>query len=101
MKAKKLIVTAAEYSSGNIEETSYEFPVYEFQNGLILVVSQDTNDLFYEDRESIKANGYAQVTEIVETETVSGWDLFDLQRAIRASLAEFGSVPAKALAMLG
>ena len=105
MKATKLIVTATEYTEYDDKETSYDFPVYQFSNGLIMVIGEDTNDWFFEDRGSIEANGphgLAQVTNVeIEAESTIDWSLKDLRKAIRASLGEFGSIPPKALAMLG
>ena len=99
MQATKLIVTATEYTD---KETSYDFSAYQFSNGLIMVIGEDTNDWFFEDRESIEANGLAQVTNVeVEAESTIDRSPKDLRKAIRASLKEFGSVPPKALAMLG
>ena len=98
MQAIKLIVTATEYTD---KETSYDFPAYQFSNGLIMVIGEDTNDWFFEDRESIQANGYDSIIDVTVTDSVSNWNLKDLRKTIKASLKEFGSIPAKALAMLG
>jgi len=100
MVATKLIVTATEKDSGLLEEFTYEFPVYEFEDGLILVIGEDTHDWFFEDRESIEANGCAQVIDVAESSETIDWSLEDLQEAIEGSLSEFWKVPKKALDLL-
>ena len=109
MKSIKLIVTATDYnkqySADSYEfpvelEVSHSFPVYELENGLIIVVSNDTNDWYYESREEIDANGNDFISDVTETDSIREWDLEDLRESIEASLKEFGSVPKKALAML-
>jgi len=97
MIAKQLIVTAKETNSALLEESLYEFYVYEFQDGLILVIGVFVNDWFYEDRKSIKAYGSGQVISVTETLETIDWSLERLQESIKDSLAD---VPPKALAML-
>ena len=104
MLATKLIVTVAKYPEHDPEDTeekTYEFEAYELANGLISISSHDTNDWFFEDRESIQASGYDSIIDVTVTESVTNWNLKDLRKTIKASLKEFGSVPQKALAMLG
>ena len=103
MKATKLIVTAQETDSATLSTSStYNFPVWEFENGLILVPSDSTNDWFFESRDEIEANGLAEIVEVEETETTSDWSVEDLNDAIEGSQSEFGedSVPAIALELI-
>jgi len=109
MIAKKLIVTATEVETGLLLEESekftYDFPVYEFENGLILRISYSPNSAcFFEDRNSIEADGgemgATMQVSVAETESRTDFSLQSLEEGIEASLAEFGSVPKKALAML-
>ena len=95
--AKKLIVTAVDDSCP--KTASYKFPVWEFENGLILVPSLSTNDYFFEDRESIEACGLAFVDSIEETEITDNWKSSYLLLTIQRSMREFGidSVPQKHL----
>ena len=99
MQAVKLIVTVAD--PDNIEESTYEFPVYEFHNGLILVIDELINDWFFEDRGQIQANGLNQmVIGVTESSESIDRSLEDLQESIKCSLTELGRVPQKALKML-
>jgi hypothetical protein len=101
MKAQKLIVTARELNySETGEKDSYHFPVYEFENGLILVVGDTTNDWFFDSRDEIEPNGTAVTESVQETGEFSDWDKGDLIESIKASLNEFGSLPDKALQLL-
>ena len=96
MLATKLIVAIA----NNNNENTDVFEVYEFQNGLIFVECPDTCHFFHEDRESIQTNNYSRITGISETKDGFEWSLEDLQETIRVSLADWGTVSPKALAML-
>ena len=105
MKATKLIVTAQETSfdmEGAPISSLYDFTVFEFENGLILVPSDSTNDWFFENRDLIEANGCAEVLEVESTDTVIEWDLSDLAESIKGAQSEFGSdrVPSIALDLI-
>jgi len=98
MRAIKLIVTAQD--PNDQEDSAYDFPVWEFESGLILVIGDYTNDWFFDCRNEIEANGLDQVIALTETEETSEWSLEALQESIKGSLAEFGSVPELALPLL-
>jgi hypothetical protein len=92
--AKILEVTACEL---NGESEPYTFSVMEFENGLIIVPSDTTQDWFFKDRESIEANGNDVVTGVIDTGEVSEWTPESLAISVKGSISEFGegSVPAK------
>ena len=96
MIAKKLIVTATETTSSFI----YQFPVWEFEDGLTFITNNNYVNFFFEDRKEIKTSNPEEVFEVTETDSVFDWSLKDLQESIRVSLTEYGDIPAKALAML-
>ena len=75
------------------------FNVLEFENGLILVPGESTNDWFFDDRDSIDACGGDIVTSVEETGETEEWTSEQLLRAIQESVKEFGvdSVPQKHL----
>jgi len=98
MNAIKLIVTAQE--PDNEGGSTYDFPVWEFESGLILVIGDYTNDWFFDCRDEIEANGLAQVIAVTETKETSEWSLEALQESIQLSLDDFGSVPELALSII-
>jgi len=98
MKANKLIVTAQD--PNDREDSACDFPVWEFESGLILVIGDYTNDWFFDCREAIEAHGFDQVITVTETEETSEWSLEALQESIQLSLDDFGSVPELALSLL-
>lgn len=93
IQAKVLLVTAKELN----DDYQYNFKVYEFSNGLILVPGSTTNDWCFADRNEIEPCGTAVVTSIEETEEVEEWSSSDLLRSIQGSISEFGvdAVPSK------
>lgn len=76
----------------------YSFIVKEFENGLILVPGDTTNDWFFENRSLIQANGgdiLVSIEDIGEEELSTA----SLLESIQGSIKEFGinSVPVKHL----
>ena len=82
--AKKLIVTAQD--NGN----TYQFPVWEFENGAVLVPSSTTNDWFFNAREDIEPNGTAVVIATFDTEETQEFTKAELKESIEGSEREFG-----------
>jgi hypothetical protein len=87
--AKKLIVTAQEIGDCNPKYSTYQFPVWEFSNGAILVPGETTNDWFFDGRNEIEPNGTAIVAEIEETDETNEFDVEDLKTTIKSSESEF------------
>jgi len=77
-------------------KTSY-FEVYEFSNGLILVPGSQTNGWFFDDRDSIEANGSDLVVGIKEEDACVQFERDELLAFIQGSMFEFGvnAVPPK------
>lgn len=101
LKAKVLTVNCRDDSDTPIGENSqhYSFEVLEFENGLILVPGDTTNDWFFEDREKIQASGLAYVTSVKEKNEMVEISAKALRESIQGSIREFGekSVPIKHL----
>ena len=95
MNAKKLIVTAKALNpelDGNIVDAGeYTFPVWEFENGAILVPCESTNDYFFNSRNEIEANGNDIINSVEETDEEIQWTTEEIKEAITASESEFGS----------
>lgn len=98
LTAKKLIVNTYELNS----ENTGSFEVYKFENGLILVPGENTNDWYFEDCDSVVGCGNDCVESIEETESVSEWTVDELKKSIEGSVREFGedSIPQKAYELL-
>ena len=80
--AKKLIVTAQE-----INGNTYQFPVWEFTtNGAILVPGEQSNDWFFNSRDTIEPLGCA----IEETEETQTFDKERLRESVEGAEREFG-----------
>jgi len=82
----------------NPEKYEYTFEVEEFENGLIRVIGETTNDWFFEDADSIEACGNDIVLSIEEIGE-SNLKASSLLSSIQGSIKEFGinSVPVKHL----
>jgi hypothetical protein len=79
----------------------YTFNVYEFQNGLIMVKGESTNDWFFSSREEIEPNGMAEVLSVEETGETSIFPIDSLIKSMRGSIREFGcEIPAEFLALV-
>ncbi|MGL5059909.1 MAG: hypothetical protein ACRC62_07990 [Microcoleus sp.] len=96
--AKKLTVSVKSPEG----ESGQDFEVLEFENGLILVAGCNTNDWYFEDRDSIEPCGLDIVSAVGETEETEEWTQKELQQSYMGSLREFGGDPAhvKILALL-
>jgi len=95
LSANVLNVVAEEFNYGEGDNPQYDFKALEFENGLILVQSDVTNDWFFSNRNDIDACGNAQVIAVVDTGEVEVWNSDDLLKSIQGSISEFGedSVP--------
>lgn len=99
MKAQVLTVFTREL---NEEGSGSSFEVYEFENGLILVPGESTNDWFFANRESIQASGNDVVDSVEESGRFVEFTPSELKTAVERSQAEFGidSVPSNYLELL-
>lgn len=89
--AKKLIVTAQEINlDGEGQSPTYQFPVWQFENGAILVEGVTTNDWFFDSQDEIEPNGTAIVIAIEETEETITFDKEELKESVEGSEREFG-----------
>lgn len=84
----------------NSEECS-TFEAFEFDNGLVMVVGESSNDWFFENRELIEACGNAVVVEIQEVGDTDCFTAEYLKESFEGCEAEFGSIPSKCWEMLG
>lgn len=93
LKARKIVFTAIEQNG-----SQYTFDGVEYENGVVQIPAENTNDSFYVNSEAVEANGNAQVTTYKRGEFVEVERDY-LIEAIDGSAAEFGvdAVPAEAL----
>ena len=95
MNAQKLVVTAnalnPELDEDAINTGEYTFPVWEFENGVILVPSETTNDYFFNSREEIEANGLDVVVSVEATGEYIEWSIEEIDEAIAGYQDEFGA----------
>lgn len=85
LTAKKLIIEVTE------NDDIYTFPVFEFDNGLIMVACDSTHNLFFKDQDSIQASGIGIVSDIFEEdEVVEEWTTQELAKALTDSARQFG-----------
>lgn len=83
----------------NAEYEEATFEVFEFENGLIAVLGETTNDWFFENRDCIEGCGNDIVKEVKETGRTETWTAKELLSSVQGSISEFGvdAVPAKHL----
>lgn len=97
LTAKVLEVTAKTcYDESHNDGEEYTFEVYEFDNGLILVPGESTNDWFFESSDDIQASGNDEIVSVNELSRTSDFTPKELLQSIQGSMREFGieSVPA-------
>lgn len=94
IKAKILKVSAVEGEGP--EEREYSYTVWELPGGLIEEPGTDTPDIFYADRNSIKASGLGEITEIEDTGETISLEVIDVIKSLAASYNDFGCVPEEA-----
>jgi hypothetical protein len=103
--AKILEVTACQNGfspDGEPINDSYQFKVYEFSNGVIMVPGETTYDWFFVDRKNIQANGMDEVGDIEDTGKTVNFSDSQLTESIENSQGCWGSddATAKALELL-
>jgi hypothetical protein len=84
-----LVIDSVPYNEcGDCEER--EFEVLEFENDLIMVEGESTNNWFFDDRDSIEGCGCDIVQSVAETGEVREILSANLLSSIQESISEFG-----------
>lgn len=90
LKAKKLVAKFEPLNVDLGEEDSFFYEVWEFENGLIWVEEEVTNDSFFPSRDAIECNVNACFIGVEETDEVQDIKAIDLTTIFGNSIGEFG-----------
>lgn len=96
LKARKIeIITTPLNKEHPDDNIIWTMKGYEFENGVILIPCDTTNDFYYSSRSEVEVNATDYIVDILETDDYDTWTIEQLTESINRSKAEFGeeSIP--------